>query len=207
MFRQVAPAPCSPPLGGSDENSAVRFTPAVKYGGRENTLFRRETRCISSHPCRAHHKLKWARKGRSVIAVLYSHLPRSESNKAICAANSVARRRSAAYSNSARSTLFDRGWQQPLNCHEARPACRVKDAEGTAQPLVLDPARWLCYLARPQAVPVAAKSKILPERMVLPSQHMSRRSRSEISTAMLASNPRLNPSKAPAEAFLIQPLL
>ena len=43
--------------------------------------------------------------------------------------------------------------------------------------------------------------------MVLPSQHMSRRSRSEISTAMLASNPRFNPSKAPAEAFLIQPLL
>lgn len=43
--------------------------------------------------------------------------------------------------------------------------------------------------------------------MVLPSQHMSRRSRSEISTAMLASNPRLNPYKAPAEAFLIQPVL
>ena len=36
LFRQVAPAPCSPPLGGSDADSAVRFTPAVKYGGREN---------------------------------------------------------------------------------------------------------------------------------------------------------------------------
>ena len=43
--------------------------------------------------------------------------------------------------------------------------------------------------------------------MALPSQRMSRRSRSEISTAMLTSNPRLNPSKTPAEAFLIQPLL
>ena len=36
LFRQVAPAPCSPPLGGSIADSAVRFTPAVKYGGREN---------------------------------------------------------------------------------------------------------------------------------------------------------------------------
>ena len=35
-YSYFAPAPCSPPLGGSDENSAVRFTPAVKYGGREN---------------------------------------------------------------------------------------------------------------------------------------------------------------------------
>ena len=62
LFRQVAPAPCSPPLGGSDGCSAVRFTPAVKYGGRENWPSRRETRCIRYHPCRAHHKLKWARK-------------------------------------------------------------------------------------------------------------------------------------------------
>ena len=31
-----SPAPCSPPLGGSGASSAVRFTPAVKYGGREN---------------------------------------------------------------------------------------------------------------------------------------------------------------------------
>ena len=145
----------------------------------------------------------------SVICGASPHFPRS-SNPAFQrsgAAYHQTNERPAAYPNSARSTLFDRGWQQPLNCHEARPACRVKDAEGTAQPLVLDPARWLCYLARPQAVPVAAKFKRLPERMVLPSQHMSRRSRSEISTAMLASNPRLNPSKAPAEAFLIQPLL
>ena len=61
-FRQFSPAPCSPPLGGSIADSAVRFTPAVKYGGRENWPSRRETRCMSGHPCRAHHKLKWARK-------------------------------------------------------------------------------------------------------------------------------------------------
>ena len=38
------------------------------------------------------------------------------------------------------------GWQQPLNHHKAQPARRVKDAEGTAKPLVLDSARWLGYL-------------------------------------------------------------
>ena len=62
LFRQFSPAPCSPPLGGSDGISAVRFTPAVKYGGRENRLSGRATSCISGHPSRAHHKLKWARK-------------------------------------------------------------------------------------------------------------------------------------------------
>ena len=62
LFRQVAPAPCSPPLGGSIADSAVRFTPAVKYGGRENRPSGRATRCMSGHPCRAHHILKWARK-------------------------------------------------------------------------------------------------------------------------------------------------
>ena len=62
LFSQSSPAPCSPPLGGSDGNSAVRFTPAVKYGGRENRLSGRATSCMSGHPCRAHHKLKWARK-------------------------------------------------------------------------------------------------------------------------------------------------
>ena len=81
MFRQVAPAPSSPPLGGSDGNSAVRFTPAVKYGGRENKLSRRETRCIRYHPSRAHHKLKWARTEQSGLEVLYKHVPRSESDK------------------------------------------------------------------------------------------------------------------------------
>ena len=55
------------------------------------------------------------------------------------------RQRLAANPNSARSTLFDRGWQQPLNCHKAQPARRVKDAEGTAKPLVLDSVRWLGY--------------------------------------------------------------
>ena len=61
-YSYFAPAPCSPPLGGSDGYSAVRFTAAVKYGGRENRLSRPETGYMSSHPCRAHHKLKWARK-------------------------------------------------------------------------------------------------------------------------------------------------
>ena len=85
LFRQFAPAPCSPPLGGSDGISAVRFTPAVKYGGRENWPSGRETRCMCSHPCRAHHKLKWARTEQSVLGVLYELFPRSESSKAISA--------------------------------------------------------------------------------------------------------------------------
>ena len=33
LFRQVAPAPCSPPLGGSGADSAVRFTPAKSRAG------------------------------------------------------------------------------------------------------------------------------------------------------------------------------
>ena len=118
-----------------------------KQGGRENRPSCRETRCMSGHPCRAHHKLKWARKGQSGLGVLYEHLPRTESSNAISAENSVARQSSVAYPNSARSTLFDRGWQQPLGHPGAQPARRVKDAEGTAKPLVLDSARWLGYLA------------------------------------------------------------
>ena len=109
MFRQVAPAPCSPPLGGSDENSAVRFTPAVKYGGRENRLSRRETRCIRYHPCRAHHKLKWARKGQSVLGVLYELLPRSESGNEISTQSLVVSQVPQD------QPAFDRDWQQPLN--------------------------------------------------------------------------------------------
>ena len=85
LYRQVAPAPCSPPLGGSIADSAVRFTPAGKYGGRENWPSRRETRCMSGHPCRAHHKLKWARTEQSVLGGLYELFPRSESSKAISA--------------------------------------------------------------------------------------------------------------------------
>ena len=85
-YSQFAPAPCSPPLGGSDGSSAVRFTPAVKYGGRENWPFGRATGCMSGHPCRAHHKLKWARKEQSVLGVQYKNLPRSESNITIVAA-------------------------------------------------------------------------------------------------------------------------
>ena len=208
LYRHFSPAPCSPPLGGSIADSAVRFTPAVKYGGRENRPSRRETRCMSGHPCRAHHKLKWARKVQSVLGVLYSHLPRSESRKTICAAkfrcpptlrrppklrkvnpcstgvgnnpltipehsrravsrmpkarrsrlsltrcagcatlpnHKPRRQRFVVHPSSARSTLFDRGWQQPLDHPGAQPARRVKDAEGTAKPLVLDSVRWLGY--------------------------------------------------------------
>ena len=125
----------------------MRFTPAVKYGGRENRLCARAARCMSGHPCRAHHKLKWARKGQSGLGVLYELIPRSESSNAISAENSVALQCFAACPNSNGSTLSDRGWQQPLNCHKAPPVCRVKDAAGTAKPLVLDSVRWLGYLA------------------------------------------------------------
>ena len=61
--------------------SAVRFTAAVKYGGRENRPSSRAAGCISSHPCRAHHKLKWARKVQSIVMLLYKHLSLSESDK------------------------------------------------------------------------------------------------------------------------------
>ena len=83
LFRQFSPAPCSPPLGGSIADSAVRFTPAVKYGGRENRQSCREARCMCSHPCRAHHKLKRARKVQSVLGILYELLPRSKSSNEI----------------------------------------------------------------------------------------------------------------------------
>ena len=69
-------------------------------------------------------------------------------------ANSVAHQRLAANPNFNGSTLFDRGWQQPLDHTGAQPARRVKDAEGTAKPLVLDSARWLGYLpASPVPLP------------------------------------------------------
>ena len=123
-------------------------------------LFCRETSCMSVHPCRAHHKLKWARKGQSGLEVLYELIPRSESSNAISAENSVALQCSAAYPNSARSTLFDRGWQQPLDHPTAQPARRVKDAEGTAKPLVLDSVRWLCY---PAALCIKAPSYLTPK--------------------------------------------
>ena len=69
--------------------SAVRFTPAVKYGGRENWPSCRETRCMSGHPCRAHHKLKWARKMQSVLKLLYKHVSRSESSITISTQSSA----------------------------------------------------------------------------------------------------------------------
>ena len=59
----------------------MRFTPAVKYGGRENRLSGRATSCMSGHPSRAHHKLEWARKVQSIVMLLYEHLSLSESDK------------------------------------------------------------------------------------------------------------------------------
>ena len=91
---------------------------------------------------------------QSVIAVLYKYLPLSESNKSISAPK--LRR----LSNSNGSTLFDRSWQQPLNHPGAQPARRVKDAEGTAKPLVLDSVRWLGYLAKVQSTPRRTYYKI-----------------------------------------------
>ena len=44
-------------------------------------LFCRETSCMSGRPCRAHHKLKWARKVQSIVMLLYEHLSLSESDK------------------------------------------------------------------------------------------------------------------------------
>ena len=109
LFSHFAPAPCSPPLGGSDGSSAVRFTPAGKYGGRENRLSLRETRCMSGHPCRAHHKLKWARKGQAVLGVLYELLPRSESS------NEISTQILVVSQTTQDQPVFDRDWQQPLN--------------------------------------------------------------------------------------------
>ena len=80
FLRCFSPAVCSP-LRRLRTCSAVRFTAAGKQGGRENWPSRRETRCMSGHPCRAHHKLKWARKMQSIVKLLYEHLSLSESDK------------------------------------------------------------------------------------------------------------------------------
>ena len=109
LFRQFSPAPCSPPLGGSDGNSAVRFTPAVKYGGREKWLCCLATGCMSGHPCRAHHKLEWARKGQAVLEVLYELLPRSKSS------NEISTQILVVSQTTQDQPAFDRDWQQPLN--------------------------------------------------------------------------------------------
>ena len=100
---------------------------------------------MSGHPCRAHHKLKWVRKMQSGIKVLYKQVPRSESSKTIVEAKFRCPLKPLRLPNSNGSTLFGRCWQQPLDHNEAQPVHRVKDAEGTAKPLVLDSARWLCY--------------------------------------------------------------
>ena len=61
------------------------------------------------HPCRAHHKLEWARTEQSVLGVLYELLPRSESSNEISTQSLVI---SQAPQD---QPVFDRDWQQPLN--------------------------------------------------------------------------------------------
>ena len=56
------------------------------------------------------------------------------------------RQRIAACPNSARSTLSDRGWQQPLDHHKAQPAHRVKDKRLRRAIGILDTARWLGFV-------------------------------------------------------------
>ena len=51
--------------------------------------------------------------------------------------------------------------QQPLDCQRVRTAQSVKDAEGTAKPLVLAALRRACYL--PTESMDVADSKILQE--------------------------------------------
>ena len=81
------------------------------------------------------------------------------------------RQRIAAYPTSARSTLSDRGWQQPLDHPGAQPARRVKDAEGTAKPLVLDSVRWLCYIP---ALPVCIfRTKQITRQQTTPHRNPS----------------------------------
>ena len=60
-----------------------------------------------------------------------------------------------------RQCVLQRLFLQPLACQQARTAQSVKDAEGTAQLLVLDALRWACYL--PTESMDVADSKILQE--------------------------------------------
>ena len=56
MFRQVAPAPCSPPLGGSIADSAVRFTPAESRAGAKTGRPAAKLECVSKREIR---KFEW----------------------------------------------------------------------------------------------------------------------------------------------------
>ena len=100
---------------------------------------------MSGHPCRAHHILEWARKlGRCPRASVQASLTLGEQQNNNRSKVPSTRRR---LPKLRKATLFDRGWQQPLDHPGAQPARRVKDAAGTAQPLVLDSVRWLCYFS------------------------------------------------------------
>ena len=69
MFSQFSPAPCSPPLGGSDADSAVRFTPAENRAGAKSSYSGAILVVVVTLLARAHHKLERARG----VIILLSH--------------------------------------------------------------------------------------------------------------------------------------
>ena len=158
---------------------------------------------MSGHPCRAHHKLKWARKlGRCPRASVQASLTLGEQqNNNRSKVPLTINASPPAQTPQGQPCLTGVG-NNPLTVtkHGQRASSRMPKARRSR--LSLTRRAGCATLPGHKQHTVAANSKIRPKRMALPSQHMSRRSRSEISTAMLASNPRLNPSKAPAEAFL-----
>ena len=111
----------------------------------------------------------------------------------------VTRKRLAAYPNSARSTLSDRGWQQPLDHPTAQPARRVKDAEGTAQPLVLDSVRWLGYLA----IVRQRHAITIPPKLLLKVKPSKKKKIFPISSIKKKAAPaRTRPSQSPTNHFI-----
>ena len=69
LFSRFSPAPCSPPLGGSDADSAVRFTPAESRAGAKSGLTDAILVVAVTLLARAHHKLERARG----VVILLSH--------------------------------------------------------------------------------------------------------------------------------------
>ena len=69
MFSRFSPAPCSPPLGGSDADSAVRFTPAESRAGAKSGYSDAILVVFDALLARAHHKLERARG----VIILLSH--------------------------------------------------------------------------------------------------------------------------------------
>ena len=161
MFRQVSPAPCSPPLGGSDGCSAVRFTPAKSRAGAKTG--RPDAQLDVFDTIHAAPTINQSGRGRgdqsSRFYIRIFHAQRATRRYA---------RQTPLPADAPPPTqtpqgqpLLDRGWQQPLNHHKAQPARRVKDAEGTAKPLVLDSVRWLGYLAAVPSISYMRKKSFI----------------------------------------------